>query len=184
MRKTVGLIIIIAAALMIGCSDGEDEGVNVNTSATNANAAPPAAATPSTSTVDIQKLSSAGKSKAGGIDQVNGRPTSDPAFGKIDSKQATDIAVSGWVIDEQSQKPAEGVFISIDGKEDFPASYGVDRKDVADYFKNGAIRYSGFNASIPVSKIEKGRHSLSLKIVKGDKSGYYESERKVNIEVQ
>ncbi len=186
MRKIVLAGLLVFAACLTGCQDGEDDlNANVAPGATPAAAtAAPSAVTPAASSVDIQKLSSVGKSKAGGIDVINGRPPADAAYGKIDAAQTPEITISGWVIDDQTQKPAEGLFVSIDGTQDFPATYGIDRKDVADYFKNPAIRYCGFRAAIPAAQVAKGRHTVVLKIVKGDKSGYYESERRTNIEVK
>ena len=184
MRKIFVSLVLVVTTLMVGCQEGGNENTNVKTSSGTSAGGSPSATTPSTSKVDIQTIPSVGKSKAGGIDSINGRGSADSSFGKIDSKQATNITVSGWFIDEQAQRAAEGVFVNVDGKLDVPASYGIDRKDVADLFKNDAIRFSGFEASIPVGNLENGRHTLSLKIVKGDKSGYYESDRKVNIDIQ
>jgi len=88
------------------------------------------------------------------------------------------IVITGWAIDVNNKKAAGGVYICIDGKF-FPASYGLDRLDVAKVLNNPEYRYTGFEATISVSGFKKGEHSLSIKILSSNQAGYYNSDKKV-----
>ncbi len=72
----------------------------------------------------------------------------------------------------------------IDGQEEIPTIYGIDRSDVAEGLKNPCYRFSGFSGSFSASKLGKGRHRLSLKILKTFEDGYYEPEQKVEFELR
>lgn len=119
------------------------------------------------------------------IDTINGRPPAQQDYRIIiDVQQEKTIAVSGWAVDQKAGVAAGGVFITVDGQEDIPAFYGVDRPDVAASYQNSHYRFSGFLASFPVSTLGDGQHTLSLKIVTADISGYYVSEQIIILEVR
>jgi len=119
------------------------------------------------------------------VDFVNGHAVrqADSSF-IINSDQEQTITISGWAVDQQAQKQAGGVFVTIDDKLDIPALYGLDRKDVADHFQNRRYRFSGFSASFATSVLGKGRHTVSLKIVTADKKGYYVADPKIVLEIK
>jgi len=81
--------------------------------------------------------------------------------GPIPVKQNEEIIVTGWVADKKG--PICCVYIKVDGR-DYMATYGVERPDVSEYYKNPDYRYSGFKASIPASDLEPGYHALRLKV--------------------
>ena len=58
------------------------------------------------------------------------------------------ITITGWAVDEKAGTAAGGVSISVNGKRDIAAFYGLDRPDVADVFKNSQYRFTGFSASL------------------------------------
>ena len=63
--------------------------------------------------------------------------------------------------------------MTVDGKLDVPALYGLDRPDVAKAFNNPKFRYSGYIATFSSSILGRGDHTISLKIVSKDGKHYY-----------
>lgn len=116
------------------------------------------------------------------IDSINNHSGSN--FFSIDSIQEPTITISGWAVDQQAKKQAGDVFVTIDDKLDIPALYGLDRKDVADHFKNKHYRFSGFQASFLTAALDKGQHSISLKILTADKKGYYIANPGIVLEIK
>jgi hypothetical protein len=98
------------------------------------------------------------------------------------SKQQT-VTLVGWAVDKQANGAASAVFITVDGKLDIPALYGLDREDVANAFKNPNFRYSGFVASFASSILSKGTHTLSLKIVAADGIHFYYAQQVASLSV-
>lgn len=133
----------------------------------------------------VQNIQSAiGKETLYSVDIINGQllPKELPVI--IDAQAVTNITIGGWAVDAQTHGEAGGVFIVVDGRKDIPAVYGQDRPDVASAYQESRYRYSGFAASIPTSILEKGTHTLTLKILAGYSNGYYEPEQRINIEVR
>jgi hypothetical protein len=93
------------------------------------------------------------------------------------------LIVAGWAVDEKAKGVAGGVLIDIDGKL-YPSTYGTDRPDVADAYKTPSYKNSGFVSEIPISEIGKGQHTLSVKILTGDRKAYYSPEAKVMFEIK
>jgi len=89
----------------------------------------------------------------------------------VDSGQYETITITGWAVDKQANDVASAVFIIVDDEIHIPVIYGIDRPDVANYLKNSNFRFSGFMATFSSSKLNMGKHSISLEIV--SKSGYY-----------
>ena len=94
------------------------------------------------------------------------------------------ITITGWAVDQKAGIAAGGVFISVNGKRDIAAFYGLDRPDVADVFKNSQYRFSGFSAPFRTSLLDKGKNILSLKVVTADRNGYYAPQQKIILDVR
>lgn len=94
------------------------------------------------------------------------------------------VTIVGWAVDRKAGTAAGGVFISVDGKRDIAAHYGLDRPDVADHFKNSRYGFSGFSASFRTSLLNKGENLLSLKVVTADRAGYYAPQLKIILDVR
>jgi glycosyltransferase involved in cell wall biosynthesis len=91
------------------------------------------------------------------------------------------LSIVGWAIDARVNGRAGGVYVDIDGKL-YPAFYGTERKDVADFFKTPAYRYCGFVRSI--SDLGEGSHRLSLAILTADRKAVYKSAESIQFEVK
>lgn len=136
--------------------------------------------------LELQKLAVVTGNTSFSMDAVNGIAPSlaNNHLIIIDSQNVTTLTVTGWAIDLPSQKAAGGVFINVDGQKDYPAFYGLDRPDIAAFFGGSSYQLSGYFASFATSLLEKGPHTLSLKIVTADKAGYYASEGKIYLEIK
>lgn len=81
------------------------------------------------------------------------------------------VTVQGWAVDPERRSVAKGVLVSLDGRVDFQAKYGLPRPDVAKALHVAAYRNSGFSAVIPAGYLLPGSHFLRLKIVARDGTG-------------
>ncbi|MFC1972202.1 hypothetical protein ACFLVE_02200 [Chloroflexota bacterium] len=134
---------------------------------------------------DYQGLSFVEVETLSNIETVNGHPAAElgsPVI--IDPRSEENVTISGWAVDQNAGQAAAGVLVSIDGNLDIPAVYGLDRKDVADYFQNSHYRFSGFSASIATSLLGEGQYCLSLKVVSADMKSYYESNQEITLEIR
>jgi hypothetical protein len=124
--------------------------------------------------LDTSTLVLAGSNTLSWIDTINGKMTShQPSPVVIDTSQEETITITGWAVDTQANGVASAVFITIDGRIDIPALYGLDRPDVANYLKNQNFRFSGYLATFSSSILSDGEHTVSLKIVSRDGLHFY-----------
>jgi hypothetical protein len=111
------------------------------------------------------------------VNLINNYPIGSVTALTMDSHHEPVLTLTGWAVDREAGGPSSGVYINVDGQQDFPAEYGQDRLDVALLFHRPAYWHSGFVASLPVEKLEMGKHLLRLKIIAVDRRQYYWSER-------
>jgi hypothetical protein len=85
------------------------------------------------------------------------------------------VQIKGWAVDNRAMGPALGVYLSIDDAFYFPASYGDRRRDISRKLKMPQATYSGWEASFSPERmgLKPGLHTLSLKTLAADGSGYY-----------
>jgi hypothetical protein len=131
--------------------------------------------------LDIQNLKLVGNATRFSIDAVNDFVL-PKGIAVVDHDET--IRVSGWAVDAEAEREAGGVFLSVDGELDVPVFYGGTRADVARHFGNAHYERSGFSGTLLASRLGKGHHSLHLKIVTADKTGYYLSPEGVTVEIQ
>ncbi len=134
--------------------------------------------------VDIAQLRKVKQTTRFFIDSINNVSLAQQLARGLSFASEETIRIVGWAIDESAQKQAGGVFVNVDGKQDLAANYGLDRLDVADALGNYSCRFSGFVSSISASSLEKGGHTLGLKVVTTDRKGYYEPEQKIEVDVR
>jgi hypothetical protein len=93
------------------------------------------------------------------------------------------IQISGWAVDSITKNEDKGVIAVIDNKYFYPFQTGNQRSDVSKAFNNTNYEYSGFIGSIPLNELGSGKHTLILRIINYDETGYYESKPiELNIE--
>lgn len=65
-----------------------------------------------------------------------------------------------------------------------PATYGIDRPDVAAYFKNDRYALSGFSALISGNALGRGMHTVSLIVVSADGQSYYQLGPVMHVDIR
>ena len=165
------LILIFSFAIAsTACSGSETE--------TNSNSAPPPAEAAKSAPQRVLG------DTAYSVDSINSQALPKTGAVVVNSANTPSIIVAGWAVDGQAKAPAGGVILSIDGKSELTATYGAERPDVATVLKEPNYKLSGFGVAIPTGSLEKGKHTIALKILTSDKKGYYEPNRKFDIEIQ
>ena len=108
------------------------------------------------------------------LDTINGKTISQMSSPiVVNSSQLETMTIVGWAVDSRTGDVASAVFVNIDNRIDVPALYGIDRPDVAEYFKNPKYRFSGYVATFSMSILDKGEHTISFKIISQDQHHYF-----------
>ena len=89
-------------------------------------------------------------------------------------REGDHITVAGWAIDEANHSVGSAVMASVDGGPDFPGVYGFPRQDVVNTYNRDQYRNSGFRVSLAMNGVAAGPHHVTIKLISGDRSGYYE----------
>jgi hypothetical protein len=85
-----------------------------------------------------------------------------------------EFKVYGWAVDHQQGAAAAGVDVVID-KALYPSTYGINRNDVAEFYRRPSYRDTGFSATIPANALGAGEHWLTARVVAANGACYYES---------
>ena len=137
-------------------------------------AAPPAVATsepakPAAASTGLTKR----EEMAGfSLDTIN--EAADPVNKPATVSAAGSLTFSGFGFDPVAKAPASAVDIVIDGVA-YPTAYGHQRADVGTYFKNPSLENTGFTVTLPAGAVKPGQHQAIVRVVAGDKSGYFDS---------
>lgn len=92
-----------------------------------------------------------------------------------DDQVGRTLRISGWAVDTANAAASPGVYISVDGQDDFWAPCAISRPDVAAVLGNARLEPSGFAADIPISAFPPGTHIVTVKVVTGAAQTYSES---------
>lgn len=85
-----------------------------------------------------------------------------------------DVSISGWACDFENKEPLSALYVCI-GDHVVSCNYGVDRKDVAEYYSSDRLRYVGFSVLIPHELLEDdGNTELKFLMVSSDAGSVYE----------
>lgn len=117
---------------------------------------------------------------------VNTKILTEPAFGSVDvindvfspksgsviSISGDKVIIAGNYVDGVNGDAAAGVIVLIDNKP-YVANYGGERPDIAKIHNNPKYLKSKFYINIPTSTLGKGIHTVKIKVMASDKSGYY-----------
>jgi hypothetical protein len=135
--------------------------------------------------VNLSDLRPIGPDALFSVDTINGKAIAQqPSPIAINASREETITICGWAVDKGANDSASAVFVTIDGKLDIPALYGLDRPDVAKAFDNPKFRHSGFMATFSSRILGRGEHALGLKIVARDGRGYYRPEGAVRFAIE
>lgn len=169
--------LVFALAGFSACGDTDDNN-------TAGNRAPSANTSSPAGTIDPKSLTNVNSETFLGMDEVGGQVPKPNVPIPVDPKRTPTINVRGWAVDQRAKTAAGGVIVNVDGKTDFVANYGQPRPDVAANLKSSNYTDCGFITSIDVSGLEKGRHTLTMRVVTADRKGYFEQKQKYDIDVQ
>jgi hypothetical protein len=183
LSKTLALVLLSSMALgAVGCGDVEDADPADNSAKPSANTSP--ASSGSAAGIDPKSLVSVNSETFLALDEIGGKLPVQNVSIPVNPQSMPKITVRGWAVDQRTKGEAGGVIVNVDGKTDVVANYGQPRPDVAANLKNPNYTNSGFIATIDASTLEKGRHTLTMRVVTADKKGYYEQKQKYDIDVQ
>ncbi|HEY0079836.1 MAG TPA: hypothetical protein VGB73_14590 [Pyrinomonadaceae bacterium] len=133
--------------------------------------------------IDLTTLSPGGSTTAFYVDLFNSKPWKPGEVYTVPA-DSPEIVLNGWAIDFKHQRPASGVFVNVDGRNDTLVSYGDERRDVVAYFEDEKYLKTGFTARLAAASLGKGRHALRFKVVSADRREYFVPAYKVEIDVQ
>jgi len=103
------------------------------------------------------------------INNVNG-PASELSI-HVPGNQA--IMFAGWAIEEPRNSVAQGVDVVIDGTT-YAATYGFERRDVAQHFRHQEFLKSGFRLALPANALTTGSHVVKIRTISMDMKTFYE----------
>lgn len=84
------------------------------------------------------------------------------------------LTLSGWALDREQRRPAVAVDIVIDGIS-YRGTYGIERPELAHYFKDSLFANAGFELAIPAGAIAPGAHQLTIRIWQPGGKAYLET---------
>jgi hypothetical protein len=116
------------------------------------------------------------------LETINGEAVASTGVIRIDSTGR--LLVTGWAVDSQANRAAQGVWLSFDGRQDIPTRYGVARPEIANSLQSGVYERSGFSGTVAATSIGSGRHLMTLKIASADGKAFYESAPPIIVEVR
>lgn len=117
----------------------------------------------------------------GNIDGINN--VTSPKPGSTVAIKEDKIAIGGFAIDAVKGDAAAGVIVMIDGKP-FVTTYGGERPDIVKALNNPKYLKSQFYVEVPTTAIGAGLRELKLRVVASDKSGYYQSDAAIKLDVK
>jgi hypothetical protein len=111
-----------------------------------------------------------GETQGCAIDGLNG--SQDNPY-VLHQASASGLKVEGWAVDRQAGELPRAVFLSVDGKLDFPAVGGRTRLDVATALQNEHYREAGVMSYPRAGLLPEGEHTVEWKIVSHDGGAYW-----------
>ncbi|HEY5705804.1 MAG TPA: class I SAM-dependent methyltransferase [Terrimicrobiaceae bacterium] len=106
------------------------------------------------------------------LDRINA--LSQPfALSDVRVTAGQDLIVEGWAFDANANALAASVEVVVDGIP-YEASYGLERRDVADYFNRPGYLRSGFMLRLPGLLLGKGPHELKIRVISTPRDTYWE----------
>jgi uncharacterized membrane protein len=87
------------------------------------------------------------------------------------------LIITGWAVDRATRAVAGSVEVELDGRY-YRARYGVERAELVRRL-GPSYQFSGFEAQIPLAEVERGRHTIALRITGKGEQSYVIPEPKV-----
>lgn len=118
----------------------------------------------------------------GGIDFINGVSVHSATAPLVVDSSLKTLTIRGWSADRCARDSAGAVSCVVD-EVAYPAIPGLSRPDVAEAQSNPKYLLSGFECHVPLVGLKPGQHTLSLRVVTHDRTGYYHRQDAVPIHV-
>lgn len=115
------------------------------------------------------------------IDTVGKQPGESPT---LVTRGDQPTQVTGWALDRVTAAPAAMVYILIDDRYTYRASYGSERPDVATALGLPAASRVGFTATLPPGMFTPGKHTLNVRIITADGRARADGARPIELEVR
>lgn len=106
------------------------------------------------------------------LDMINA--AQDPLNTPATIKAGEPTTFSGFGFDPVLKATGKGVDVVIDGVA-YGTNYGVNRSDVAGYYKTDAVLTSGFRVTLPAGTVKRGKHEVLVRVVSADGQSYFDS---------
>ena len=161
--RNLPIMTLLAVAASLSCSEKNDPGVPI---------VPPHTAAPSPGI--SQSLTRNDKPPLYHFDRFG--PVKDPTLQKsFEIPGDVPQHLEGWAVDPTTNALSGGVDIVIDSTT-FTAAIGLNRADVAVHFKRPDYAGAGFELTLPVGRLTKGAHAISIRVIASDRKSYYQGE--------
>lgn len=125
---------------------------------------------------EAKTLSAASSPAGGGVDKVTIFPlnagTYDAGTRALKIKQGGRAILEGWSFDNSANTVGAGITALVDRHVVATGLYGLDRGDVAAYFKLNQIRFSGFRVPVTSAGIVPGKHTIAIGLIKRGSTSY------------
>ncbi len=93
------------------------------------------------------------------------------------------LHIAGWAADIDRQRAAGGVIALIDGRDEFPATYGYSNVPIADQLHNFLYYWAGYEFHIPTKNLGVGPHNVSFDIVSSGLKTYFPARQTVHFSI-
>lgn len=103
---------------------------------------------------------------SGNIDIIDGQRVTDLESAISLGTGKNHIVVSGWTIDSVLKMPVDEAYVCIERNE-YKASFGINRTDVALHFNEPALQNCGFSSIVPIDAFVEGINNISIKTISG-----------------
>lgn len=113
-----------------------------------------------------QKFSMGGKCN---METINGGSWGTDA---VVVHQADVISVTGWGVDDQAKRTPRSVFLRVQtgNRVFYSEAEGVERADVAQYFKEDYYKNSGYQANVSLAGLSPGEYQAMIVMTFSDKA--------------
>jgi hypothetical protein len=97
---------------------------------------------------------------------------------EFQADRAQPVVFRGYLIDETGGVPANFSLVLKQGTSLFtvPATTGVARPDVAEFFRNPALERAGFEVAVDASDLDAGAYEVKFLIDRGEQSYFCEAD--------
>ncbi len=121
------------------------------------------------------------------IQRVFSAPIDNAIDAPIDTEQQViqgDVYhIAGWAADVDRRRAAGGVIALVDGRDEFPATYGYSNVPISEQLHNFLYYWAGYQFFIPTNNLSVGPHTVSFFVVSSDLKESFATRQSVHFTV-